>query len=684
MSLEFKKIEVNSIQEMLPFYARRHNMTCDSVFLESYVWKDYYNVRYAIWENKALLWLMENEGRCFSAMPLCREEDLPGAFAAIEEYFNEELGYPLVINLADEYAVKYLNLPEDKYLVEEQVDSRDYLYNGDAMRSLAGKKLHKKKNRVNAFKREYEGRYEYRRLCCSDSHDVWVFLDRWRQQKGEEVEEHLDYEVKGIHDILKNCSEFSIHMGGVYIDGQMEAFTIGSYNPVEHMAVIHIEKANPEINGLYQFINQQFLIEEFPEAEWVNREDDMGLEGLRKAKMTYYPADYARKYLVEQLLNGSKGYHWAEQIANTTAGSVLTYLDAEDKDETKHLWHMCFPEDSESFIEYYYKEKTKDNEILVKKDNGLLISMVQYNPYAVKLRGRLWKLDYLVGVATEESRRREGHFRDVFVKMLHDEEAAGKPITYLVPVNPAVYAPMGFTFIGNVASYELTEEAKKTLTRTVCQDTPEDCGRAAVYMEQWLGARYEMYTRRDAAYVSRLIKELASENGTLEFLEQDGRLVGLDAYWGWEVREHRLLYAEDAYTVKTGEKPWNMARLTNIGALLAAFGLKQAEQQGEEKRMLTLGIRMNDPILEMNNGEFVWTIGENGSSLKVRKPEPDTCGCTENVSIWLETKPEELVSWLFGCRKAEEIWGGQLENKGLAEILAQVDTVNGVYLDEIV
>ena len=684
MSLEFKKIEVNSIQEMLPFYAMRHNMTCDSVFLESYVWKDYYNVRYAIWENKALLWLMENEGRCFSAMPLCREEDLPGAFAAIEEYFNEELGYPLVINLADEYAVKYLNLPEDKYLVEEQVDSRDYLYNGDAMRSLAGKKLHKKKNRVNAFKREYEGRYEYRRLCCSDSHDVWVFLDRWRQQKGEEVEEHLDYEVKGIHDILKNCSEFSIHMGGVYIDGQMEAFTIGSYNPVEHMAVIHIEKANPEINGLYQFINQQFLIEEFPEAEWVNREDDMGLEGLRKAKMTYYPADYARKYLVEQLLNGSKGYHWAEQIANTTAGSVLTYLDAEDKDETKHLWHMCFPEDSESFIEYYYKEKTKDNEILVKKDNGLLISMVQYNPYAVKLRGRLWKLDYLVGVATEESRRREGHFRDVFVKMLHDEEAAGKPITYLVPVNPAVYAPMGFTFIGNVASYELTEEAKKTLTRTVCQDTPEDCGRAAVYMEQWLGARYEMYTRRDAAYVSRLIKELASENGTLEFLDQDGRLVGLDAYWGWEVREHRLLYAEDAYTVKTGEKPWNMARLTNIGALLAAFGLKQAEQQGEEKRMLTLGIRMNDPILEMNNGEFVWTIGETGSSLKARKPEPDTCGCTENVSIWLETKPEELVSWLFGCRKAEEIWGGQLENKGLAEILAQVDTVNGVYLDEIV
>ena len=97
--------------------------------------------------------------------------------------------------------------------------------------------------------------------------------------------------------------------------------------------------------------------------------------------------------------------------------------------------------------------------------------MVQYNPYAVKLRGRLWKLDYLVGVATEESRRREGHFRDVFVKMLHDEEAAGKPITYLVPVNPAVYAPMGFTFIGNVAFYELTEEAKQTRCARILRRT---------------------------------------------------------------------------------------------------------------------------------------------------------------------------------------------------------------------
>ena len=66
------------------------------------------------------------------------------------------------------------------------------------------------------------------------------------------------------------------------------------------LAVIHIEKADPEINGLYQFINQQFLVHEFPDVALVNREDDVGMPGLRKAKMSYYPVDFARKYSVKK------------------------------------------------------------------------------------------------------------------------------------------------------------------------------------------------------------------------------------------------------------------------------------------------------------------------------------------------------------------------------------------------
>lgn len=303
MNLNFKPVEAEDLEELNPFFCKRPNKTCDSVFLDSFIWREYYNVRYAVSDNKAILWLMDLDGKTGSAMPICSEEDLEYYFWKLVEYFNTELKAPLYINLADEEAVEQIGLKNmpDKFKITEQVDLKDYLYDGNAMRTLSGKKLHKKKNHLNAFKREYEGRYEYRRLCCSDRGDVWKFLDRWREEKGEEVEEHLDYEVRGIHEILKNCSLLNVRMSGVYIDGHLEAFTIGSYNPLEQMAVIHIEKANPEIRGLYQFINQQFLIEEFPEAVLINREDDLGLEGLRKAKLSYNPIDYARKYQVEQI-----------------------------------------------------------------------------------------------------------------------------------------------------------------------------------------------------------------------------------------------------------------------------------------------------------------------------------------------------------------------------------------------
>ena len=301
MSLEFKPIEATDLIKITPFVGLRPNKACDSVALDSFLWREYYHVQFAISGDKAVQWLMELDGEPYSAMPLCRQEDLESSFCEIVDYFNQVLKKPLRIYLADEEAVQYLNLDPARFEVKEQEDLKDYLYDGEALRTLAGKKLHKKKNNYNAFVKAYEGRIEYRKLCCSDREDVWRFLDFWRQQKGDDVEEHLDYEVRGIHDILKNCSEMAVEMGGVYVDGRMEAFTIGSLNPLENMAVIHIEKANPEMRGLYQYINREFLVHAFPDVALVNREDDMGLEGLRKAKMSYNPIAFARKYSVTQI-----------------------------------------------------------------------------------------------------------------------------------------------------------------------------------------------------------------------------------------------------------------------------------------------------------------------------------------------------------------------------------------------
>ena len=673
MNLEFKEITVEDSPVMMPYYNMRKNNTCDSVFLESFIWKEFYNVRYAIWEEKALLWLMEYNGKCFSAMPLCKEEDLPGAFGAIQQYFNEELGYPLVINLADEYAVKYLNLPEEKYFVKEQEDSRDYLYLGESLRKLSGKKLHKKKNRLNVFLRQYEGRFEYRTLGCDDKDDMWKFLDRWRIQKGEDQEEHLDYEVRGIHDILRNCCELNIHMGGIYVDGRLEAFSVGSYNKIEDMAVIHIEKANPEIPGLYQAINQMFLLNEFPNVQWVNREDDMGLEGLRKAKMSYNPADFARKYLVEQLLDGQKSYKWAEEIENTASENLPEYLPQEAKKETIPLWKACFPEDTDRYLDYYYQEKAKDNRILAKKEDGKIITMLHRNPYKIHMWDKLWEADYIVAVATEENHRGRGHMREVLTKALRDMNLEGRPFTFLMPAEEAIYLPFDFRFVWKKPRLVLKRPAEEILEK-VPVSGEADWEKAGQFMEKWLAERSQIYTFRDTAYVRRLLRELESEDGELYFLKGEGEEpLGLQGLTGREKKDQALLYAREGLFEEKEGKTGIMARITALREFLPAFSLNVPES-------LTLNLEVEDKLIPENEGSFFWSLDEQGSSVELSENDREMQAAQR---IWtLKTDIGDLASWLFGYEKPEELWQDMPEE--MKKELEKIQTVHGIWLDEIV
>ena len=81
---------------------------------------------------------------------------------------------------------------------------------------------------------------------------------------------------------------------------------------------------------------------------------------------------------------------------------MIRYLEAEEKGRTRALWNEAFPEDSVSFGDYYYKEKTKDNRILVCEEEGRIVAMLQRNPYAVSMRGDVRTCDYIVGVATSQ------------------------------------------------------------------------------------------------------------------------------------------------------------------------------------------------------------------------------------------------------------------------------------------
>ncbi len=296
METELIKLKASDYGKIKPYFELRDFSTCEGMILDTYLWNEYYDTKYFINE-KGLMWVFSANGQYFTGTPMCKKEDLKSCFKVIREYFNNVLNQKLVFLLADEMAVSELELSEEDFEITECRDYFDYIYDAQKLKTLSGKKYHKKKNHVNAFLKEYEGRYEYKTIDCSNQSDIVEFLDKWNEEKvSEDIYNRLKYEKAGINNVLRDCRFIERNMCGIYIDGKLEAFSIGSYAKTQKMAVIHIEKANPNIRGLYNFINQQFLIHAFPDAEIVNREDDMGIEGLRKAKMSYNPIRLVEKY----------------------------------------------------------------------------------------------------------------------------------------------------------------------------------------------------------------------------------------------------------------------------------------------------------------------------------------------------------------------------------------------------
>lgn len=292
-----KKLEYADYEWMQKLYGRMQPATCEDVLVNSFIWKDCYHSAYVGDEN-GLFWVNEFEGEYYTSAPVCKKEEAGIYLEKAKNFFHEKLNRSLKMYAVDEEFVKQMQFDEMEYEVEEDRDGFDYLYDAEALRRLSGKKYHQKKNHINAFLREYEGRYEESCLTGEDREEIFDFLEKWHENRPSEDGYHRDvYELQGVKELITHRAGKDIHMFGIRIDGKLEAFSLASM-PKEETVFIHVEKANPAIRGLYPLINRDFLCKCFPEVRFVNREDDLGLEGLRKAKLSYHPVRFAKKYNV--------------------------------------------------------------------------------------------------------------------------------------------------------------------------------------------------------------------------------------------------------------------------------------------------------------------------------------------------------------------------------------------------
>ena len=181
----------------------------------------------------------------------------------------------------------------------------DYVYEREKMETLKGKKLHGKRNHINKFLSLYS-EYEYRKLDSSMIEDCISLYDQWIEDKDEMSAEYRE-ERQSVLLALNHMKELGLVGGAIYIDEKLVAFTLGE-RLQPHMQLVHIEKADASYEGIYPMINQQYVKNECMDVELINREEDMGIEGMRKAKRAYHPVKMIEKYMFSTRdLSGVKG-----------------------------------------------------------------------------------------------------------------------------------------------------------------------------------------------------------------------------------------------------------------------------------------------------------------------------------------------------------------------------------------
>ncbi len=170
--------------------------------------------------------------------------------------------------------------------IRRERDMDNYVYTTEKLRTLTGKKLHGKRNHINKFKELYPN-HSYEPLTVDNLEKIRPFLEEWYQKKAE-TDSSILTEKTALENALSNFEALKLQGGILLVDDKVVAFSIGEQLN-EDTALIHFEKADTDYQGAYPMINQQFVEHAWSHLTYVNREDDMGIEGLRKAKLSYQP-----------------------------------------------------------------------------------------------------------------------------------------------------------------------------------------------------------------------------------------------------------------------------------------------------------------------------------------------------------------------------------------------------------
>ena len=274
---------------------------CEHCFTDLFIWRGHYHTRICFWEDFLLVQMQTAEKETMYLAPIGRG-DLAAAVSLLEQDAAER-GVPFVMcSIAEEMKPRLEAALPGRYAYSTCEDSWDYIYLSEKLRTLSGKKLQAKRNLINRFLLMHEGHWSYEDITPENTHETFQFHLRWCKQNGCMRDQEFWGETCAIGLALNYFEELDLHGGLLRLDGEIIAFTLGS-RATEDMFVVQIEKADHTIDGAYQMINQQFVQRNCTDVKYVNREEDLGLPGLRQAKQSYHPVMMGVKYCARMQKN---------------------------------------------------------------------------------------------------------------------------------------------------------------------------------------------------------------------------------------------------------------------------------------------------------------------------------------------------------------------------------------------
>lgn len=271
------------------FLNNNGELSCENSFVNLLVWQKAYSNCFKILDDCFLLYSKSGNSYRYR-LPFC--DDFEYGFNKIIELNDGNL--PVIWAQEGAKFDKFKSIYSDKYDFEEIRDAFDYIYKTEDLISLSGKKYHSKRNHIAKFSKNFN--WEYKTIDKNLVPLVLKCAQKWYLENSERMDKYMSVEQEAVNTILNNMDILSAKGGAILVDGEVIAFTLGS--PInEDVFDIHIEKALKDYSEAYTVINREFLKNELADFKFVNREDDMGLEGLRKAKLSYKPHILLKKYL---------------------------------------------------------------------------------------------------------------------------------------------------------------------------------------------------------------------------------------------------------------------------------------------------------------------------------------------------------------------------------------------------